>query len=335
MALIALIQRANLRSRGAQIALVAARRLRRLAVLRRRHDHARDLRAVGGRGPGGRLAGPEGAGGADHADRADRAVRGPALRHRRGRRLLRADHVRVVRRAGGRGLARAARAPGDPRRALAPSRRSSSSFNHGHEAFVALGGVVLAVTGAEALYADMGHFGASAIRRAWFALVFPALTLNYLGQGALILEDPATASPFFLLFPRVGADPDGGPLDGRRDHRLPGGDLRRVLGHPPGDPARLPAAPGRPPHLTQGGGAGLRAGRQLDHLRRGRRARGRLRLLRAARLGLRHRGHRHAGDRHGPVLLRRARALAPADGARRRRRRRRSCSSTSRSSPPT
>src|SRR3954451_5975571 len=71
-----------------------------------------------------------------------------------------------------------------------------------HEALVALGGVVLAVTGAEALYADMGHFGAGAIRRAWFLLVFPALVLNYLGQGALILDNPrATASPFFLLFP--------------------------------------------------------------------------------------------------------------------------------------
>jgi len=58
------------------------------------------------------------------------------------------------------------------------------------------------VTGAEALYADMGHFGASAIRRAWFTLVFGALILNYLGQGALILSDPsASSSPFFLLFP--------------------------------------------------------------------------------------------------------------------------------------
>ena len=61
---------------------------------------------------------------------------------------------------------------------------------------------MLAVTGAEALYADMGHFGRPPIRRAWFFLVFPALTLNYLGQGALIVEDPkAIESPFFLLFP--------------------------------------------------------------------------------------------------------------------------------------
>jgi len=69
-------------------------------------------------------------------------------------------------------------------------------------AFVALGAVVLCITGAEALYADMGHFGRDPIRRAWFFLVFPALTLNYLGQGALILRDPAgISSPFFLLFP--------------------------------------------------------------------------------------------------------------------------------------
>jgi KUP system potassium uptake protein len=86
--------------------------------------------------------------------------------------------------------------------AISPHHGIEFLFNHGHEAFVALGGVVLAVTGAEALYADMGHFGASAIRRAWFVLVFPALGLNYLGQGALLLEDPkAIASPFFLLFP--------------------------------------------------------------------------------------------------------------------------------------
>src|SRR3954462_7737820 len=86
--------------------------------------------------------------------------------------------------------------------ALSPHHGASFLLHHGHEAFVALGGVVLAVTGAEALYADMGHFGAGAIRRGWFYLVFPALALNYLGQGALILEDPkASASPFFLLFP--------------------------------------------------------------------------------------------------------------------------------------
>lgn len=71
-------------------------------------------------------------------------------------------------------------------------------------AFVAMGAVVLVITGAEALYADMGHFGRSPIRRAWFFVVFPALTLNYLGQAALVLRSPsARSNPFLLLFPDV------------------------------------------------------------------------------------------------------------------------------------
>jgi len=69
-------------------------------------------------------------------------------------------------------------------------------------AFVALGAVVLSVTGAEALYADMGHFGRFPIRLAWFGFVFPALILNYFGQGALILANPETVkNPFYLLAP--------------------------------------------------------------------------------------------------------------------------------------
>jgi KUP system potassium uptake protein len=69
-------------------------------------------------------------------------------------------------------------------------------------AFLALGSVVLAVTGAEALYADMGHFGRKPIAFAWLWFVFPALMLNYLGQGALMLADPASAkNPFFLMAP--------------------------------------------------------------------------------------------------------------------------------------
>jgi KUP system potassium uptake protein len=73
---------------------------------------------------------------------------------------------------------------------------------HGVAAFLTLGGVVLAVTGAEALYADRGHFGAWPIRFSWLAIAFPALVLNYLGQGALILAHPKTVSnPFLLLVP--------------------------------------------------------------------------------------------------------------------------------------
>ncbi|KCV63609.1 putative potassium uptake protein [Bordetella bronchiseptica 99-R-0433] len=71
--------------------------------------------------------------------------------------------------------------------------------------FLLLGAVVLALTGAEALYADMGHFGRPAIRRAWFAMVLPALTLCYFGQGALLLRDPAAIrNPFFLMAPEWG-----------------------------------------------------------------------------------------------------------------------------------
>jgi KUP system potassium uptake protein len=76
--------------------------------------------------------------------------------------------------------------------------------HHGFPAFVALGAVVLAVTGAEALYADMGYFGRGPIRVSWFGLVFPALLLNYAGQGANILSDhSAVSNPFFLLAPRA------------------------------------------------------------------------------------------------------------------------------------
>jgi KUP system potassium uptake protein len=86
--------------------------------------------------------------------------------------------------------------------ALSPTYAVQFFLDDGLVAFLALGGVVLAVTGAEALYADMGHFGRPAIRRAWFFAVFPALTLNYLGQAALLLEHPdAVDSPFFKMMP--------------------------------------------------------------------------------------------------------------------------------------
>ena len=74
--------------------------------------------------------------------------------------------------------------------------------HYGWIAFVALGAVVLVVTGGEALYADLGHFGKQPIRIAWYSFVMPALTLNYFGQGALLLDNPeAIKNPFFLLAP--------------------------------------------------------------------------------------------------------------------------------------
>ncbi len=86
--------------------------------------------------------------------------------------------------------------------ALSPLQAIDFSLRHGVAAFIALGAVTLAVTGTEALYADMGHFGRGPIRIGWLALVLPALLANYYGQGALLLADPtATENPFFRLAP--------------------------------------------------------------------------------------------------------------------------------------
>jgi len=75
-------------------------------------------------------------------------------------------------------------------------------INSGVVGFIVLGSVFLAVTGAEALYADLGHFGKKPIQFAWFGLIFPSLILNYLGQGAYVLQNPqAISDPFFLMFP--------------------------------------------------------------------------------------------------------------------------------------
>ena len=87
-------------------------------------------------------------------------------------------------------------------RALAPWYGVMFLVDNGFLGFIILGSVFLAVTGAEALYADMGHFGKGPIRAAWLVLVLPALLLNYLGQGALVLSDPsARANPFFAMIP--------------------------------------------------------------------------------------------------------------------------------------
>jgi KUP system potassium uptake protein len=87
-------------------------------------------------------------------------------------------------------------------KALSPTYAAGFLVDHFPTAFFSLTAVVLAVTGAEALYADMGHFGRGPIRRVWLLVVFPACILSYMGQGALVLDDPsAISSPFFLLVP--------------------------------------------------------------------------------------------------------------------------------------
>jgi len=86
--------------------------------------------------------------------------------------------------------------------ALNPVYGASLVVNHPAQSFFALGAIFLSVTGGEALYADMGHFGAFPIRLGWFGMVLPALVLNYCGQAALLLRDPASvANPFYLLAP--------------------------------------------------------------------------------------------------------------------------------------
>ena len=86
--------------------------------------------------------------------------------------------------------------------ALNPFHAVSFMIHHGVIGFITLGAVFLAVTGAEALYADLGHFGKRPIQTAWLFIVLPSLALNYLGQGALLIADPkAIENPFFLMFP--------------------------------------------------------------------------------------------------------------------------------------
>ncbi len=86
--------------------------------------------------------------------------------------------------------------------ALNPAQALGFVTGHGVASFVVLGSVLLAITGAEALYADVGHFGKRAVRIAWFGLVAPALVLNYFGQGALLIDNPrALENPFYLSYP--------------------------------------------------------------------------------------------------------------------------------------
>ena len=93
-------------------------------------------------------------------------------------------------------------------RALSPTYALEFMAGHFHIAFFALAAVVLSVTGAEALYADMGHFGRAAITWGWIGLVLPALVLNYFGQGALLLGDQSVVNaPFFMLVPSWGQIP--------------------------------------------------------------------------------------------------------------------------------
>ena len=183
------------------------------------------------------------------------------------------------------------------------SRRFEFAVHHGVVAFVALGAVTLAVTGAEALYADMGHFGRKPIRRAWLWLVLPALLANYYGQGALLLTDPsALENPFFRLAPDWALYPlvvlataatviaSQATISGAFSMA----QQAALLGLSPR--VRDPA------HLGQRVRPDLRAGGQLAAARRRGRAGAVLQVLDQPRRRLRHRRDRHhAGDDHAGV----------------------------------
>ena len=127
--------------------------------------------------------------------------------------------------------------------ALNPLHAVSFMLHHGIIGFVTLGAVFLAVTGAEALYADLGHFGKRPIQTAWLFIVLPSLALNYLGQGALVIADPQGGrEPVLPDVSGLGADADGRARHrGDRD-REPGRDHRRLFADAPGHPARPVAA---------------------------------------------------------------------------------------------
>jgi KUP system potassium uptake protein len=183
--------------------------LRHRDLLRRRRHHAGDLGAVGGRGPGGR--------------RARRCTLGVPLT------LLVLTALFAVQRFGTGGIGRffgpitlvwfgvlvalgcrtSRRNPAGAGGAE-PAARAGFIAAHRGIAFVALGAVVLCVTGGEALYADLGHFGKLPIRLAWFGLVMPALVVNYFGQGAMLLRTPSGQEPVLPDGADLGAPAAGG-----------------------------------------------------------------------------------------------------------------------------
>ena len=156
----------------------------------------------------GRRAEPGVAGPPDHDRGPRRALRDPALRHPPDRPRLRPGDGRLVRASSPPPAWPASLAHPAIVKALSPHYGVEFFGDHFGIAFISLGAIVLTITGAEALYADMGHFGRKPISRAWFFVVFPALTLNYMGQGSLILDTPsAIDNPFFLLIPHWGRIP--------------------------------------------------------------------------------------------------------------------------------
>ena len=187
-------------------------------------------------------------------------------------------------------------------KALSPTYALTFIVGHFEIAFFALTAVVLAVTGAEALYADMGHFGRKAITRAWLFVVLPALALNYLGQGALLIGDPGhDARTLLPADSRLGNMADGAIGHRRNGYRVTGRDHRRVLGGIAGRSHRLPAAAAGDPHVRGTRGPDLRAVDQRPAHGRGAHPGARLPQLRTPGVCLRH--GRDGDDHDHPVAV--------------------------------
>jgi KUP system potassium uptake protein len=136
--------------------------------------------------------------------------------------------------------------------AINPMYGASFFARNGWQGYLVLGSVFLVVTGGEALYADMGHFGKRPIRLTWVTSSFPALALNYFGQGALIIRDPVGGgAPVLPHGAAVGDVPAGRARHDGDGDRVAGGDLGGVLAHAAGGAARLPAAHGDRAHLAR------------------------------------------------------------------------------------
>ena len=178
-------------------------------------------------------------------------------------------------------------------------------LTHGVIGLAVMGLVFLVVTGAEALYADLGHFGRKPIQVAWLAIVQPALILNYFGQGALLLaESRSHRKPFLPALSELGPDPDGGAGDGCDRDCQPGRHHRRLLVHASGHPARIGAAPGHPAHVREHCRPDLPAARQPAPVRRRAHRYPRIPQLQRACGRLRPVRHRNHGDRQPDGVLR-------------------------------
>jgi hypothetical protein len=185
--------------------------------------------------------------------------------------------------------------------------------DNGWKGFHLLGSVFLVLTGAEALYADMGHFGKKPIRAAWFGLVLPALFLNYLGQGALVLGDPATAAnPFYRLAPSWALYPLVFARHRGSGHRLTSPHLRLVLADHAGGATRLHPAHGHRTHLLLHPRPDLYSVDQLGPHVRLHRPRAGFSFLGKSRRRLRHRRRVDNAHHHPAFLLHRASTLEMA-----------------------